>query len=322
MAEQQALNSTFFAFKRRERGGVLTMLTIAYLVLAVLIGGVFFLLNAQGIMDYVTWATSLGIQAEGVDSASLGAMGALMPPASVMALGPMYLLFLVVFYVLLAAYEAGCLRWMIRGETGGLLGLSLGADTWRVYFSYWVWFFLSIGAYLGLFVVVFAVAAAGGAAAGESGVAATIIAAIAVCVAYLIGWLYLAVRFAPAAATSVAKERFAFFDAWTVTRGRFWALFGAFVLLFLMFLGFYIAAAVAFTATSTVAALNALGYEGAPQSAEDAIGAFANPQFAIAIGIFMAVVMVASMLLYIAMYGVNARAAVAALEEGKIRAES
>src|SRR5262249_20247253 len=29
-------------------------------------------------------------------------------------------------YVALAAYEAGCHRWMIRGETGGVWGLALG----------------------------------------------------------------------------------------------------------------------------------------------------------------------------------------------------
>lgn len=319
MAEKQALNATFFAFKRRERGGVLTLMTIAYLALAALIGGAFLLINAQGILAYLTWIAETEDQLRAAVSDPAG-LSALTPPASVMALGPMYLLFLLAFYVLLAAYEAGCLRWMIRGERGGLFGLSLGADTWRVYFGYWVWFFLSIGAYLGFVIVVFAVAAVGGAAAGESGVAATIIAAIVLGVAYLLGWLYFAVRFAPAAATSVAKKRFAFFDAWTVTRGRFWALFGAFVLLFLIFMGFYIAATVAFTATSTVAALNALGYEGSPESAEDAFRAFADPQFAIAIVIFVAVMTIASMLLYLAMYGVNARAAVAALEEGKIKA--
>lgn len=324
MANAQALNATFFAFKKRDRGGVLTMLTIAYLVLAIVIGGIFFALNAQGIMDYINWVTSMGARMETVDPNDPYAMSAMMPPASVIALGPMYLLFSFVFYLLFAAYEAGCLRWMIRGETGGLFGLMLNADTWRVWFGYWVWFFLLVAFYI-VGAIVFGGVIFGILASAQSGAApdatAGLLAFVAV-LALLIALTYFAVRFAPAAATSIARRRFAFFDAWTVSKGRFWALFGAFFLLFVMFFVAYMIVAVGLGVAmgTTMAAQIGSGVE--PQTAQDAYQVFSNPQFIIMVSAIVVIMTIASMMLYVAMFGVNARAALAALEEGKIKAES
>lgn len=320
MADRQALSATFFAFKRRERGGVLTMLSIAYWVLAIAVFGVFFLLNAQGIADYATWYGSLiqsGMQSSDPAAIQMNAM----PPASVMALGPAYLLLLLVTYVLFAAYEAGCLRWMIRGETGGLFGLSLGADTWRVYFGYWVWLFLFIALYLVFILlaagigIAFAMSSGG---AMESAAPATAIAMALGMLVFLGALLFFGVRFAPAAATSVARKRFAFFDAWTVSKGRFWALFGSFLLLYLMFIVLYfiVGGGLAFGMMSMVQVGQA-----EPQTAQEAFQAFARPQSLALIGGFIVIMVIASMLLYLAMFGVNARAAALALEEGKIKAE-
>ncbi|MBY0565029.1 MAG: hypothetical protein K2P58_12685 [Hyphomonadaceae bacterium] len=325
MADKQALNATFFAFRKRERGGVLTTLTLAYLVAAIAIGAVFFLLNAQGILDYVHWIATLGANAEAAKPAEPSAMGAFMPPPSVMALGPAYLLFLLVFYVLFAAYEAGCLRWMIRGETGGLFGLSLGADTWRVYFTYWVWFFLLILFYIVIAILIGGtvaslVATTGGDIANAGAGAGIIPLLIVLLICF--GLIYFGVRFAPAAATSVARKKFAFFDAWTVSKGRFWALFGAFLLLFLMFFVLYIIVSAGLGMAIAGIMMSQVGQGGEPQSPEDVFRLFANPQVAITIGVIMLVMTVASMMLYVAMFGINARAAALALEEGKIKAEA
>jgi hypothetical protein len=57
----------------------------------------------------------------------------MMSPAALGGVMLIYLVFLFAFFVLTAAFEAACLRWLIRGESGGgFLGLQLGADTWRV----------------------------------------------------------------------------------------------------------------------------------------------------------------------------------------------
>lgn len=322
MADKQALNATFYAFRKRERGGVLVGASIGFIVLAILLAGAFFLINAQGVMDYVNWITHLGAGMEAGKPGAPPSMETMMPPPSVMALAPAYFLFLLVYYILIASYEAACLRWMIRGETGGLLGLSLGADTWRVYFGYWVWFFLLIAFY-----IVFAIVAGGAAfslAAMSQGQAntgaSTAIVPFVLGLLLCIGLIYFGVRFAPAAATSVARRRFAFFDAWTVTKGRFWALFGAFLLLFVMFFVFYFIVAMVFGAAMASMAASQMGQAGEPQTAQDVFRAFANPQWMIMVCVFGLVMIAASMTLYVALFGVNARAAVAALDEGKIKA--
>ncbi|MBL8537207.1 MAG: hypothetical protein JNM59_07365 [Hyphomonadaceae bacterium] len=323
MADRQALNATFFAFKKRERGGVLTMLTLAYLGLTILIGGAFFLLNAQGIIDYINWVTNLGASVEAAKPGDPTAMAAMTPPQSVMALGPMYLLFLFFIYVIFAAYEAGCLRWMVRGETGGILGLTFGADMWRVWFGYWVWFFLLIAFYIVAALVVGGVAVGVVASSGgASPDATTALVAFGGGLALILGLIYFAIRFAPAAATSIARKRFAFFDAWTVSKGRFWALFGAYFLLFVMFFVAYLVVAMGLGVAMGTMMASQVGQTGEPQSAEEAFRMFANPQYMImliAIGVIMTA---ASMILYVAMFGINARAALVALEEGKIKAEA
>jgi len=56
-----------------------------------------------------------------------------------------------------------------------------------------------------------------------------------------------------------------------------------------------------------------------PQTPEEAFRVFANPQWLITVGLFALVMVAASMTLYVSFFGVNARAAAAALEEGKIK---
>jgi hypothetical protein len=257
---------------------------------------------------------------EGGKPGAAPSMEGMMPPASVMAILPSYFLFILIYYVLLAAYEAACLRWMIRGETGGLFGLSLGADTWRVYFGYWIWFFLLIAFYIVIAVV------AGGVmmsamtmAQGNMDMSSLGIVPVLLFCLLFVALIYFGVRFAPAAATSIARRRFAFFDAWTVSKGRFWALFGAFLLLLVMFFVFYMIVAMGLGFAMASMASGQLG-QAQPQTPEEAFRAFANPQLGALLGGFVLIMVAATMTLYVAMFGVNARAALVALEEGKIKA--
>lgn len=319
MSDKQALNATFFAFRKREKAALLPT-TLAFAVIVLAMGAVFTALNWQAFVDYMNWVAS--ISASNANSAAAGvppSMDAMMPPQSVMSIMPAYFLFLLGYYILLAAYEAACLRWMIHGETGGLFGLSLGADTWRVYFSYWIWFLLLIAFYIVCAIV------AGGAMAsvfmgmqggGEPSPAAVIIPLV-LGLLVVLALIYFSVRLAPAAATSVARRKFAFFDAWKVSKGRFWGLLGAFVLLFLMFMVFVIAVEVAFGVMVGMTAMNSVG-QTEPQSAEEAFRAFATPQYMAGIVALIVAITIASFLFYIALFGVNARAASLALEEGKI----
>ena len=81
MAEKQALNATFFAFKKREKA-VLLPATIVFAVLAIVIGTVFAVLNGQAFTDYMNWAASMSTTAA-QSPGKPADMTAMMPPDSV-----------------------------------------------------------------------------------------------------------------------------------------------------------------------------------------------------------------------------------------------
>lgn len=321
----EPLNATFFAFRKRERGGVLMRATLAYVVIAFAVSGVFLYLNWQAFIDYMNWSLTMGQAAEKADPSDPNAVFAsMMPPASVMTLMPAYLLVMFITYFLLAAYEAACLRWMIRGEVKGLFGLALDADTLRVYFTYWLWFFLLMALYILLWIVVGAAFVGVALSAGSSSDPAAamgpgFLVAMLLFLGMIVAMIYFGVRFAPAAATSIAKRRFAFFDAWSVTKGRFWALFGSYLLLFLMyFVGIIILSVAAGLAMGfSIFGQMQTGVE--PQTMEQMLALFASPSVWIPGAICYGLMIVGVFVFYVALFGVNARAAQAALAEGKIQ---
>lgn len=319
MAEKQALNATFFAFRKRERGGVLTGATLAFGLLSLLTFGVFAFFNWRAVGDYLLWISSISAQS-GANPGDPAAVQAMMPPASVMGLGPAYFLLSLFFYVLLASYEAACLRWLARGETGGFFGLSLGADTWRVYLGYWLWLFLLMGFYFGGVIAGVLVGVAVGLLAAQlGGDAATplmLLAPLVVIVCVLGPMIYFGVRFAPAAATSIALKRFAFFDAWKVTKGRFWGLIGAFLIVFLIYC---VAIFVWYAVMIGIIGFNVFrqmqaGTEGQQQF----FALLSSPAVWIPIAVLYAVMLVVAGVFYVALFGINARAVIAAAEDGKI----
>jgi hypothetical protein len=325
VADNQSLNATFFAFRKREQGGVLLRATLAYLLVAFVIYGVFAYFNWQGVIDYFQWSMTMSESAAQADPADPNAVFAsMMPPASVMSLMPAYFLLMLFSYFLLAAWEAACLRWMIHGEVKGFMGLALDADTLRIYFTYWLWLFLFMAIYIVFLIVMLglgvgvALSFSEGGDAGAMGATALIVVVAAFAV--LFGFIYFGVRFAPAGATSIARRRFAFFDAWKVTKGRFWALFGSYVLLFLMyFVGIIILSVIAGLAMG-FGVFGQMQSGAEPQSPEEVFALFASPAVWIPAAICYGLMIVGVFLFYLALFGVNARAAQAALEEGKIQA--
>lgn len=318
----EPLNATFFAFRKREKGGVLWGVSIAYVVVAIALGAAFAALNWQGISDYFTWSMSLSQHTGEVDPND---MSSIMPPASVMAIFPMYLLFMLIYYLLFAAYEAACLRWMIHGESSGLFGLALNADTLRVYFTYWLWFFLLVAFYL--IVVVVGVGfgvgigvVASGSSADQLG--AMGLAAFGVGLLVLLLVIYVCVRLAPAAATSIARRRFSFFDAWKVTKGRFWALLGSYALLFLMLVVGSMIVAFGASMIMGTALIGQMQSGAEPSSPQEMFALIAAPGVWIPLAVMYAAMIIGTFVLYIALFGVSARAAQAALQEGKIAAAS
>jgi hypothetical protein len=324
MADQQPLNATFFAFRKREQGGVLLRTTIAFVIATVLLYAAFAAIFFAQLGPLITWyADVIGAVAKD-DTTAIQGMG--FPPGlGALALGGFVLLFL--FFVLFAAFEAACLKWMIHGETGGFMGLTLGADTWRVYFTYWIWFVLYLAFSIVMGIVMATVLGTVTISSGGDPTAVLMTMPFFYLLQYAV-MIYFAVRFAPAAATSVALHKFSFFKAWTATKGRFWALFGSFFILCLIYLVWIIVFMtiwVVAVAGPSIPDLSNVGtdpqqmYRTYMEFMQSYIRSLAEPRTWVVMALMQIVSWVVALAFYVAMFGINARAAQAALAEGKIK---
>lgn len=302
MSEFSAVQAGLHAFRRRERRFVLTGATIGYLIGVCLIGAAFVAAAWPALSGLISWYASV------FHAASNGGSPPQPEPAMFLAVAPWYGGYILVTLLWMSVYEAACLRWMVRGETGGVLGLSLNGDTLRVFFTYVLWFVLwlvfcvAVGLFYGALIAV-------NAAAPALRILMMVLGALAP-LGLISLLLWVSVRLSPAAATSVARQKFAFFGAWGVTRGRFWDLLGAFFII----LAIYIA--VSFTAQALVRIpMTQAMYPVMTQAMHDAdfaslisrLGeAFSSPLIAGVLAGYIVVSLVLSCVMRLAWFGVNA----------------
>lgn len=302
MAEISSVQAALDAFRRRDQRFVLTSASVVYIVGSLALGAAFFAAT------WSAWAGVLGWYFEAMRAIRTGGEPAEPSSQMLLALAPYYGVYLVGALVWFAAYEAACLRWLVRGERGGLFGFSLGADTWRVLLTYVIWFVLWVGfcVVVGLFY---------GVLIGVSGAAPAVripmmlIGALApLALAALLIWV--ATRLSPAAAASIAARRFAFLDAWKITRGRFWEMLGAFVILLAVYM------AVAFVLSTLVRwpvsqAMYPLMAEAMTDASFETLlervrEALTSPLMLGVLGAYALVSMVLACVLRVAWFGVNA----------------
>lgn len=322
MADVQALNATFYTLKSRPRM-VLLPATLITCVLIALIVALFIYLN-WGAFGHFNEMFQLSATQSEPSEEQIGRM-----MVSMFSLIGMALLFAFPLYLIVAAYEAACLRWIIRGEAPGLFGLTLGVDTWRVYSVYWFWLMGQLVISTALSFLAFPVVflTMGNVIANPEADPTAMMATqfgvqmVLAVVQYAV-MIFFGVRFSPAAATSVLRKKFAFFDAWNVTRGRFWPLFGSWVLLWLIFT---VAYAVIFAVTLGAVFADVIpqiinsAEAYSPETTQAILAAILTPRTWLLVGVFYGVVALASFAYSLFAYGVNARAAIAALEDGKIK---
>jgi hypothetical protein len=319
----EPLKATFFAFRKRERGGVITRASVAFLIIAVVLMAAFVGVFRDSLVPALEWFGQLMKAAIAEDEQTIADLGF---PPSLLSLTLGLLVWTLFFYILSAAYEAACLKWMIHGETGGFYGLTLGAETWRVWCVYWVWFLLNLALSLVMDVAALAISGMFIVGTGQASTRDAIEPVLELI--QLLIMIYFSVRLAPAAATAIARRRFAFFQAWDVTKGRFWALFGSFALLYVIYFVAAIVLCIVWFAAVLGSAppLDAAALADPKQAVSELframVEALSRPQTWITIGALQIVGMLMAMVFYVATFGVNARAAQAALAEGKIKSEA
>jgi hypothetical protein len=162
------------------------------------------------------WGASLGGDPQARLAAAMGSLGNLLS----MELG-----LLILFVILMTAAQ----RAVLRPADKGLFYLKLGMDELRMLA---LTIILVILFYVGLVVAV-GVLAVGAVALGR---AAAVVLMIVGIVALLALAIWLEVRLSLAFPLTLLRRRIIIGESWRLTRGRFWTLFGAYLVIFVIFL--------------------------------------------------------------------------------------
>lgn len=316
----EPLNATFFTLKKRDRA-VLLPATLVMIVLLAAIWALFVAFNWAFFSQLIELVRSGDAAPMSEDAAATFGFG-------LMGLMFSIFLFLIPFYLVLASYEAACLRWMIRGETPGLFGITFNHDTWRVYGIYWCWlitqFAVSMAVSFVTLPIVFMMMGdiyAAGVDPESPDIWTLQMRVQALSLLQYIPLAIIGIRLGPAAATSIARKRFSFFDAWAVTRDRFWALFGSYALLWLVLV--LVGGGLSGAFWWYMAGPEIVSIVQAPNADHsDTVRAIFERVFTLE-GLTLgggayAIYFIVSLIYVLLSYGINARAALAALDEGKI----
>ncbi len=193
------------------------------------------LLLLFGLLSGVAMVATVGPQLTAVRS-----MGMTADPAARAtmfgALLPFYAVFLVVLLIFYCICYAAVNRSMLRPETGGPGWLAAGGDELRQAACLILTGLVLLGVYIGGLIVVSLIMGLAVAALSTGGILVGVAAGLA-----LLGLLiWLAVRLSLASPLTFDTRRVRLFGSFALTRGRFWKLFGAYLLSVLVVLGLYL----------------------------------------------------------------------------------
>jgi hypothetical protein len=208
--------------------------------------GVSLVCSALGLLTAVTllpayaqfFSTAMsGAQAD--PAASMQAMSALNR-----AVGPFYLAAIPIYMVMLGALN----RSLVFGSSKGwLLGLKMGMDEVRAIIVTFVGSILVLVPYIGAVVLGMVVAAIGAGLAGATGQNSVALVGLLAIPIFVIGvclMIWVGIRLSLAVPASIGEKKWVVFESWSMTKGRFWTLFLAYLILYLIMFLIYTVATV------------------------------------------------------------------------------
>uniref|UniRef100_UPI0035CBECE8 hypothetical protein n=1 Tax=uncultured Sphingomonas sp. TaxID=158754 RepID=UPI0035CBECE8 len=148
------------------------------------------------------------------------------PAAMLSGLGQVFGVYLLLLLVLLVVYTAA-LRAAVRPAENGFAYLRIGMDELRMLA---VAVILAVGLFL-LYIVLVMITALIGAVVGFMARDAIVPITVLLVCAVLGALIFVQVRFSLAFALTVLRGKIIIGEAWTLSRGRFWTLFGAYFVL-------------------------------------------------------------------------------------------
>jgi len=163
--------------------------------------------------------------------AAMGKPGS--PPDPAAFLGMMGGLFLFELFLLLVLVVlfAAAFRAVMRPEESGFGFVRVGMDELRLL---GLALLVGVGTFIAYFVAALVIGVVTGVLAVAAGRAASVLVMAVLFVAWFAGFLYVQVRLSLAGPLSIYRGRFVLGESWALTRGRFWAIFLSYAVVFVI----------------------------------------------------------------------------------------
>lgn len=221
------------AFRAAHFGSFPWMFASVYALVVLLFFMIIVSLSRTAIMDFVQAVEALeGASLDTGDPREVmmrvfGTLAPLFPIVANVTIGS---------WVIWAVFEAASQRRYVRDEQ---FSLGFGADELRMMVVGLLWSLLAFACFLPLLFIVFGsgvslinqVLDGSSDASMEGEVIATVFGSLGLILLLFPVYVFLATRMSPCFAMTIKDRRIVFFDAWNVSRGRFWPILGAFLII-------------------------------------------------------------------------------------------
>ncbi len=213
-------------------------------------------------------------------------------------------IFLIVYFVLFCMFESAALRRYIRGDG---FSLKLGADEFRIMGVQIVWFLLFLAAYLLCFIIIGAALAPALMSSNSNEVPAFIFLVPLLAIPLGLAMIFFSVRLAPASAITIRDQKLKFWSAWPTTKGRFWPMVGAYLVIYLIVCAIQMAGQFA-SMIPMVGAMVNIASAPDPESPEAIMAMFTSPFLLIGFLVMMVAQVISMAFMHFANLGITSKA--------------